>query len=540
VYPSILRLSARGGGFLMRVVSSHELAALIASINNGATVAISGAGGGLLEPEEVFQHFESSFLNAGRPRNLTLVHALGMGDRNETGTNRFAYEGLVKRVIGGHWIWSPRMLRLAQQNKIEAYCLPSGAITNLFREIGARRPGLFTHVGLGTFVDPRLGGGRCNEVTREDIVELMQIDGQDVLRYRPFPVDVAVVRGTFADRLGNISASEEPADLDSYYIALAAKNTGGIVIAQVRELVEQGRIRPREVSIPGNLVDFVFLAADQPQTYHGSYDLALAGLGPREQPIAFEGVSDVVRQIVARRGALELIRGATINFGYGMSSGVAEHIVRSGRSSDYWFTIEQGIHGGDLLTGDMFGIAANPVAILSASEQFDLYSGGGLDQTFLGLAEMDGVGNVNVSHFGGQISGPGGFIDISQAAKNVVFCGSFDAKGTKVALRDNKLEILSNGQIPKLVDAVAGITFSGNEAVKRGQHVRYLTERAVFALTSQGVELIEYAPGVDLRRDVLDRMRFVPIVREPVLMDSALFALVHAEDLGPVNTPAPQ
>jgi propionate CoA-transferase len=538
MHPSFVRLRAREEGLLMRVLTSSELSSLLSSVADGATVAISGAGGGLLEPEAVLQHFESSFLNFGRPRNLTLVHALGLGDRKDTGTNRFAYEGMVKRVIGGHWIWSPRMLRLAQENKIEAYCLPSGVIANLFREIGARRPGLFTHVGLGTFVDPRLGGGRCNASTTEDIVELMQIDGQEVLRYRPFPVDVAVVRGTFADSLGNISASEEPADLDSYAIALAAKNTGGIVIAQVRELARPGKIRPREVSIPGNLIDFAFVAADQRQTYHGSYDLALAGLGPRETPGQGEGVSDLLRQIVVRRAARELVKGATINFGFGMSSGVAEYIVREGRSSDYWFTIEQGIHGGDLLTGDMFGIAANPTAIMSASEQFDLYSGGGLDQTFLGMAEMDRFGHVNVSHFGGQISGPGGFIDISQGAKNIVFCGSFDAKGTKIAVEHGRLAISSHGRIPKLVEAVAGITFSGTEAVKRGQRVRYVTERAVFALTPEGVELIEYAPGVDVRSDILERMQFAPIVRAPVVMERSLFFTVEPTDLGPVQVPA--
>jgi len=511
----------------MKIVDADGLRAVIENIGEGATVAISGAGGGLLEPETVLRSFEEAFLSSGRPSRLTLVHALGMGNRVDTGTNRFAHEGMVQRVIGGHWIWSPRMLRMAQENKIEAYCLPSGAITNLFREIGAKRPGFFTHVGLGTFVDPRLGGGRCNERTTEEIVELMNIDGKEVLRYKPFPVDVAVVRGTFSDELGNISASEEPADLDSYSIALAAKNSGGIVIAQVREMVPKGKLRPREVSIPGNLVDYVLVDPDQAQTYHGPYDLALAGLEPREAPIAMQGIDDVVRQIVARRGAVELIKGATVNFGFGMSAGVAEHIVRAGEGGDYWFTIEQGIHGGDLLTGDLFGIAANPLAILSASEQFDLYSGGGLDQTFLGLAEMDKFGNVNVSHFGGQISGPGGFIDISQGAKNVVFCGSFDAKGASVELSDGRLEIKKHGQIVKLVDRVAGITFSGNEARKRGQTVRYITERAVFKLTGEGVELIEYAPGVDIRSDILDRMAFAPIVRNPVVMDRAHFAPIN-------------
>jgi acyl CoA:acetate/3-ketoacid CoA transferase len=251
-----------------------------------------------------------------------------------------------------------------------------------------------------------------------------------------------------------------------------------------------------------------------------------------------EGATDLVRQIVARRGADELIKGATVNFGYGMSAGVAEHIVRSGRSGDYWFTIEQGIHGGDPLTGDLFGIAANPVAILSASEQFDLYSGGGLDLTFLGLAEMDKAGNVNVSHFGGQISGPGGFIDISQGARKVVFCGSFDAKGAKFALSAGILSILKHGQVAKLVDQVAGVTFSGREALTRGQSVRYITERAVFELTPQGVELIEFAPGVDLRRDVLDRMGFAPIVRDPAPMNPAHFAPVQAGEIGAVQSPS--
>jgi propionate CoA-transferase len=521
----------------MRVLSSSELASTVAAIPEGATVAISGAGGGLLEPESVLSAFEQSFLSSGRPRGITLVHALGMGDRQNKGVNRFAYEGMVKRVIGGHWIWSPRMMQLAQQNKIEAYCFPSGAITNLFREIGAKRPGLFTHVGLGTFVDPRLGGGRCNGVTRDELVELMQIDGKEVLRYRPFPIDVAVIRGTFADRRGNVSAIEEPADLDSYSIALAAKNSGGIVIAQVRETVETGRLRPREISVPGNLVDYVFVDADQAQTYHGPYDLALAGLGPHECPILAEGTTDVVRQIVARRGADELIAGSTINFGFGMSAGVAEHIVRTGRSDEFWFTIEQGIHGGDLLTGDLFGIAANPMAIFSASEQFDLYSGGGLTQTFLGLAEMDHHGNVNVSHFGGQISGPGGFIDISQGARHVVFCGSFDAKGASFTLGENRLRIKTHGQILKLVRQVAGVTFSGQEAITRGQTVRYITERAVFDLTPQGVELIEYAPGIDLRRDVLERMGFQPVIRNPVPMNAQHFAPIGAE-IGAVTVPA--
>jgi len=513
----------------MKRVDRDELREILARLKDGSAVAISGAGGGLLEPEQVFQEFERAFLESGRPRGITLIHALGMGDRKETGTNRFAHEGMVKRVIGGHWIWSPRMLKMARENRIEAYCLPSGVLTHLFREIGAGRPGLFTHVGLGTFCDPRLQGGRCNAAAVEPIVELMQIDGADVLRYRPFPVDVAVIRGTYADEHCNISAVEEPADLDSYPIALAAKHCGGIVIAQVRELVPAGSLRPREVSVPGRLVDYVLVAPDQRQTYHGPYDLALAGLGSEAEFALPAPSADIVRRIVAHRGVEELIDGATLNFGFGMSAGVAEEIVRLGNAKNYWFTIEQGIHGGQLLTGDLFGIAANPMAILSSSDQFDFYSGGGLDQTFLGLAEMDRDGNVNVSHFGGQISGPGGFIDISQAARKVVFCGSFDAKGTRLSLADGKLRIDRHGEVRKLVDAVAGITFSGKEAQRRGQEVVFLTERAVFRLTDAGIELTEIAPGIDIKSDILDRMDFVPVVRQPKLMDRRLFV---AETVG--------
>lgn len=512
----------------MKIVDAEGLKALIAGLDDRATVAISGAGGGLLEPEAVLEAFEESFLATGRPRGITLVHALGMGDRKTTGTNRFAHEGMVKRVIGGHWIWSPAMLKLAQENRIEAYCLPSGVITHLFREIGAGRPGLFTHVGLGTFCDPRLQGGRCNEAAVEPIVELMQIDGEDVLRYRPFPVDVAVIRGTFADAHGNISAAEEPADLDSFPIALAARHCGGIVIAQVRERAA-GRLRPREVSVPGNLVDYVMVVPEQAQTYHGPYDLALAGLGQGHDFALPEPSADIVRRIVALRAADELIDGATVNFGFGMSAGVAEVIAERRAADRYWFTIEQGIHGGQLLTGDLFGIAANPLAILSSSEQFDLYSGGGLDQTFLGLAEMDRHGNVNVSHFGGQISGPGGFIDISQGARKVVFCGSFDAKGARVSLAGGRLSIDRHGEVAKLVADVSGVTFSGLEAVRRGQEVVYVTERAVFRLTAEGVELTEVAPGIDIRTDILERMRFQPIVRQPRPMPAHVFAPAERE-----------
>ncbi|WP_018387570.1 acyl CoA:acetate/3-ketoacid CoA transferase [Ancylobacter sp. FA202] len=516
----------------MKIVTKEELQSILAGLKEGATVATSGAGGGLMEPDEALSCFEAAYLEQGAPRNITLVHALGLGDRRRRGINRFAHEGMVKRVIGGHWVWSPTMLRMAQENKIEAYCLPGGAIMHLFREIGAGRPGLFTHVGLGTFVDPRQQGGRCNSISTEDIVELMQIDGKDVLRYKPFPVDVGVIRGTYVDDVGNISASEEPADLDAYSLALAARNSGGVVIAQVREKVARGTFRPREVTVPGNLVDYVVVCPEQQQTYQGGYHLSLAGL-EHGDVVRNSGKDDVARHIVAARAAEELITGSTLNFGFGMSADVAEIIFKTGRQDEFWFTIEQGIHGGDLLTGDMFGIAANPMGILSSPEQFDLYSGGGLDMTFLGLAEMDGFGNVNVSHFAGQISGPGGFIDITQKAKAVVFCGSFDTKGARSRVVDGKLVIERQGDVRKLVDRVAGITFSGEQAIAEGKKVVYVTERAVFQLTPEGVELIEVAPGIDIQTDILDRIGFTPITREPKIMSARFF-----EGAAPVDSAA--
>lgn len=507
----------------MKTVDQQSLQAILSDLAPRVTIAISGAGGGLLEADAVFAVFERAFLDGGQPRDMTLIHALGMGDRKTRGVNRFAHSGMVRRVIGGHWIWSPAMLEMARTNQIEAYCLPSGVLTHLFREIGAKRPGLITHVGLGTFCDPRQAGGRCNEAAREPLVELIEIDGRTWLRYLPFAIDVAVVRGTVADASGNISASEEPADLDSYAIALAAKASGGIVIAQVREMVADGGIRPREVSIPGNLVDYVLPVADQMQTYHGAYDPVLAGLAVRDEHQRPIETSSLVRRIVAERAARELIPDSTVNFGFGMSADVAQIVADQGRTSDYWFTIEQGIHRGELLTGDLFGIAASPAAIMPSCQQFDLYSGGLLDQTFLGLAEMDAEGSVNVSHFGGQISGPGGFIDISQGARRVVFCGAFEAKGLRVSASGGRLTVDQAGAVPKLVTKVEGVTFSGPEARLRGQKVTYVTERAVFELTEDGLELTEVAPGVDLRRDILDRMGFEPIMRAPRAMDEKLF-----------------
>jgi propionate CoA-transferase len=492
-----------------KIVSADAAARLL---SDGATVAVTGSGGGLVEPDAIFEAIERRFLDSAEPRGLTLVHSLGLGDRDRKGTNRFAHDGLVRRVIGGHWTWSPRMQALARDNRIEAYALPSGVIAHLLREIGAGRPGLITHVGLGTFVDPRLAGGRMNAAARDDLVELMTLDGREYLRYKPFPVDVAIVRGTYADAAGNISLDDEPADLDAYAVALAAHNSGGIVIAQVRELVPGGTLAPRSVTIPGALVNAVVVVPEQMQTHRSTFDQSLVGKHGRNPRTP--AAADAVKRVIARRAALELRPGSTLNFGFGASAQVATMIAERGERANYWMTIEQGIHGGDMIDDDLFGMAHHPDVIIDSPSQFDFYSGGGLDMAFLGMAEMDAAGNVNVSRLNGNVNGPGGFIDISQNAKQVVFCGTFDAKGSVVSVKDGQLQIERHGRIPKVVAEVAHITFSGEQARRRGQRVLYVTERASFELTAEGVALIEVAPGIDLQRDVLDRMAFRPIVRD--------------------------
>lgn len=495
----------------------------VAMIRDRDTVGLIGGGGGLVEASCLFAAVEKRFLASGHPRDLFVVHALGIGDRKTRGMNCFAHEGMVRRVIGGHWVWSPRMQALARDEKIEAYVLPGGVTMQLFREIGAGRPGLFTHVGLGTFVDPRLEGGKLNKRTTEDLVEVVNIAGCELLRYKPFPVNVALIRGSQADATGNISLQQEPANLDIYAIALAAHNSGGKVIAQVREAVKVGALPARAVRVPGAIVDAVVVDPTQSMTYDIVYDPTMSGEKhgpvPSEPPQPF-----TVRQAIARRAAEELTDGAVVNYGFGIPDAVAKLVAARGQLDRYYQTIEHGTYGGTLLDGQLFGFARNPTAMIDAPSQFDFYSGGGLDIAFLGFGEADAKGHVNVSKLGGLPVGPGGFIDIAQNARKVVFCGTFDTKGTEIATGDGKLRVTRQGAVRKLVKQVEQITFSGSVAVARGQQVLYVTERAVFRLTPQGMALAEVAPGVDVRHDVLERMDFAPLVpSEPKIMSPSFF-----------------
>lgn len=503
-----------------KFVTAPEAASLI---RDGDTVALIGGGGGLCEASCLHEAIEKRFLETTHPRGLTVIHSLGIGDRKTRGMNRFAHEGMVKRVIGGHWVWSPRMQQLAKDEKIEAYVFPGGVAMQLFREIGAGRPGLFTHVGLGTFVDPRVEGGRMNKAAKEDLIEVATIDGRELLRYKPFAVNIAVIKGSFADAHGNISLDQEPANVDIYAAALAAHNSGGKVIAQVRTAVEVGALPARAVRVPGAIVDAVVVDPLQQMGYDVVYDPTMSGeiKGP---PSPVEPQPFTVRQLIARRAADELREGAVLNYGFGIPDGVARLIAERGHLDRYYQTIEHGTYGGELLEGTLFGYARNATAMIDGPSQFDFYSGGGLDIAFLGFGEIDQVGNVNVSKLGGMPVGPGGFIDIAQNARKVVFCGTFDAKGTELEIGGGRLRITRHGEVVKLVSAVEQITYSGREAMKRGQEVVYITERAVFRLTERGVALTEVAPGIDVRRDVLERMKFAPLLaRDPAPMHASHF-----------------
>lgn len=515
----------RSKGTRRPVVTSADAA--VASIPAGATVALTGAGGGILEPEALLAALEARFLGSGDPGDLTVVYALGMGDRNGGGTGRFAHPGMVSRVIGGLWTWSPELRELARRDELEAYALPGGVISQLFREIGARRPGLITTVGLGTFADPRCGGGRFNARSTAELVELVEFDGQEYLRYKPFRVDVALVRGDTMDRNGNIGWSGEAAQLDAASVAQAARASGGLVIAQVKSTID-GVLDPHVVHLPAALVDLVVEVPLQWQTHAGEYDDRLCRAGvPTSDPIAGPSPAGA-RGIIARRAAAEIGSGGVLNVGFGIPSLVIDALAAADRIGDNTVLIEQGIIGGRPLTGDMFGAALHPEVVQSSTTQFDLINGGLIDTTCLGMAQIDACGSVNVSRIAGEINGPGGFVEISQSAGTVIFCGTFTTGGLDVDVVGGRLCIRREGRVRKFVRTVEQVTFSGPRAAARGQRVLVVTERAVFRLVDGGLELVEVAPGIDIDRDILSHMDFVPLIGSPARMDPALLESVAA------------
>jgi propionate CoA-transferase len=512
-----------------KVVSAAEA---VRHIRDGDTLATGGfIGIGFAEGLAIA--LEQRFLGqdplsaAGSPKGLTLVYAGGQGDGQERGLNHLAHAGLLQCVIGGHWGLVPKLQQLALANQLEAYNLPQGVLSQLYRDIAAHRPGLLTQVGLGTFVDPRHGGGRINASSRRALVELLQIDGADYLLYKTFPIHVCLLRGTTADTHGNISLEREALTLDTLAIAMATHNAGGTVIVQVERLAKAGSLPSRQVRIPGILVDYVVLA-DKPahhlQTFGEPYSAVFSGelQGP---PLAPATTALDARKIIARRAALELRAHDIVNLGVGIPEGIAAVAAEENLVDLMTLTAEPGVVGGLPSSGLNFGAATNAEAILDQPCQFDFYDGGGLDIAFLGLAQADAAGNVDVSRFDGHLAGAGGFISISQNTQRLVFVGSFCAGHLQAQVQDGSLHITQQAGVKKFVEEVEQLTFNGPDAVARQQSVLYVTERCVFRLGRNGLELIEIAPGVQLERDILAHMDFRPAVSPRLrLMDARIFA----------------
>jgi propionate CoA-transferase len=504
----------------MRVVTADEAVRLV---HDGDTLLIGGSGGGHAVPEALIAALESRFLEEGRPRGITSLHPVGIGDEATQGVSRFAHPGLLARIVCGSFIDSPAIEGLASRDEIAAYTLPQGALSQLMREMAAGRPGLVTHVGLHTFVDPRHGGGRQSPSAREDLVEVVTLAGREWLFYKPFTVDVAFLRGTTADEDGNVTMEQEAIFGEMLSMAQATRRSRGVVIVQVRQLAKRGTLPAKQVKIPGMLVDLVVVDPDQRQTYPTDYSPAYAGeLRVPESAIA--SMPFDARKVVARRAALELEPGAVCNLGSGISTGLARVAAEEGILDQVVLTNEQGLIGGAPAGGVEAGAATNFSAMIDQPYQFDFYDGGGLDIAFLSFAQVDADGNVNVSRFGNRIIGVGGFMNISQNAKRVVFSGTFTAGGLDISWPDGCTRIAAEGRHRKFLARLDQLTYNAGLGRERGQTVIYVTERAVFRSGPAGLELAEVAPGIDVERDIVAQMELRPCLADDLReMDARLF-----------------
>ena len=486
-------------------------------------VLIVGGNGGTGVPEAILVALEKRFLADAAPRDITLFHVTGIGAVTEQGLCRFAHRGMVARVIGGNFGLQIPFMRLILDNEIEAYNFPQGVMTHLCRAMAGKQPGVLTHVGLKTYMDPRQEGGRMNSRTTEPLVSVVEVDGREYLLYRAPTPTIALLRGTTADEDGYVSMEHEATTREDLSIAQAVHNAGGTVVCQVKRLARRGSIHPQMVRIPGFLVDHLVLEPEQMQTYATRYDASRSG----EMPMPISSLRPdrlTEKRVIARRAAFELRRGDVVNLGVGVSAMIPNVAAEEGFEDQITLTVESGVVGGVPGHGREFGTAVNPRAIVDQPYQFDFYDGGGLSCAFLSFAEIDSHGNVNVTRFGSRYDGAGGFIDISQNSRRLIFSGTFTGGKLDLRIEGGRLVIHQDGAFRKLVREVGQISFSGKLARERGQEVLFVSERAVFRLEDDGLVLIEIAPGIDLQRDVLQKMDFVPRVSADLKqMDARIF-----------------
>jgi propionate CoA-transferase len=492
-------------------------------VQDGDTVLIGGSGGGHAVPEALIVALEERYLKTGSPQELTLIHPVGLGDNDTQGVGHLAHPGLLKRIVTGALVNTPAVQEMARQDQIEAYTLPQGSLSQLMREMASGRPGLISQVGLHTFVDPRYGGGRQSACAKEDLVELLTLAGREWLFYKPYRVNIAFLRGTTADEDGNVTMEREAIFGEMLSMAQATHRAGGVVIVQVARLAQRGTLNPKQVKIPGMLVDLVVVDPGQRQTYLTDYSPAYAGelRVPLDEipPLAFDA-----RKVIARRAAMELFPGAICNLGTGVSTGIANVAAEEGFLEQIVLTNEQGLIGGAPASGVDAGAAMNFSSMIDQPYQFDFYDGGGLDLAFLSFAQVNSDGSVNVSRFGSKVIGIGGFQNIAQNAKKVIFSGTFTAGGPEIEWKEGLTVIRREGRLPKFISELDQISYNGRYAAELGQQVLFVTERAVFQPSPQGLMLIEIAPGIEMERDLFAQMGFRPVVHPDLkVMDTRLF-----------------
>ena len=523
------------GGRQKPILTAEEAAELISS---GAVVTVSGSAAQLV-PDNILGGIEARFLASGEPRDLTVVFPVAVGDSFGTvGLDHLAHPGLIKRLIGGSYVNapasapSPKICAMIHADQVEAYNLPLGVLMHLHRDIAAKKPGVITKIGLGTFVDPRDEGGRMNRVTPPGLVEVVHLSGEEWLLYRAFSIDVAIIRGTTADTHGNLTLEHEGVVLAVLAQAMAAHNSGGKVIAQVKRVAAPGTLSPHMVRVPGILVDVIVVDPEQRQNTGIAYDPAISG-EIRAATYPVEPLSLSPEKVIARRALCQLRPGDIVNLGFGISSLVPQIALEEGVFDQLNFTVEQGAIGGLPLSGFAFGASHNPEAIIDSAAQFDLIDGGGITAGCLSFAEVDGQGNVNVSRLTVQphvLAGAGGFINIAQGTRKILYCGTLTAGGLDIQVGDGQVRIVREGRFPKFVARTQHVTFNGPLAAKQGQEVWYITERGVFRLTTDGLLLTEVAPGVDVEKEVRARVGFpLRVAQDLRLMDPRLF---HADRMG--------